>query len=57
MKTITIWNVSIENALKLIEIMKEEAQDALKENKFDVVEDLMYAIGRIQEDISRTDES
>ena len=50
-KTITLWDVPVDRALKVVELMKKEAEIALQNNEFTTVENLMYEINRILEAI------
>lgn len=43
-QTITLWNVTIPQAEKLIEVIKTEIQHSMSENDFDTASELLYQI-------------
>lgn len=50
-QTITLWNVTIPQARKLIEIIKSELQQSIIDNDFETASDLLYQIKDIESKI------
>lgn len=52
MKTITLWRVPTNRAKKIVDLMIEEAREALEKKNFRLVEEIMYEVQQIENDIS-----
>lgn len=55
-QTITLWNVTIPQARKLIELIKSDIQQSIIDNDFETASDLLYQIKDIDSQIRNAEE-